>query len=62
MTTANYNSDGGDSGGIVYGVYHNTDTNTRTNCVAGVHRGRLGNYAVFSKVTEIVRGMNVYPN
>lgn len=62
MTTADYASEGGDSGGIVYGVYHNTDTNTRTNCVAGVHRGRLGNYAVFSKVTEIIREMNVYPN
>lgn len=61
LTTASYKSEGGDSGGIIYAEYLNTDTNVRTNCVVGVHRGRHGKNGVFSKVTEIKKALNVEP-
>lgn len=49
LTTVSYNSDSGDSGGVVY--TYRSSSNTRYTC--GIHMERLGSYAIFVKADEI---------
>lgn len=54
LTTATYNSSGGDSGGVIYTFYSASGIRK----TAGIHMGRQGNYAIYVKADEINAALN----
>ena len=55
VTEATYDSEGGDSGGIVYSYIGSTNTRL----TLGIHLGRYGNNAIYSKANEINDALNI---
>lgn len=55
LTEATYDSEGGDSGGIVYSYIGSTNTRL----TLGIHLGRYGNNAIYSKANEINDALNI---
>lgn len=58
QTTASYTSDGGDSGGPVFIVKDVVNGNI-TCKLLGIHRGRVGENAIFSKYYNIVQELGI---
>ena len=55
LTEATYDSEGGDSGGIVYSYIGSTNTRL----TLGIHLGRYGNNTIYSKANEINDALNI---
>lgn len=60
MTSAQYDSDNGDSGGIVYTLKKApTTTSTDIRYTVGVHYGRSNNLGIYSKATNVLNALEL---
>lgn len=55
MTAASYESDSGDSGGIIYTYV----SSTGTRYTVGIHKGYYGTYKIYSKATNVLSMLNL---